>query len=397
MPTRGHFLGVVSRVNRKFFNSVNSQRVRFRLRFRDITLSFVALSERGKQGCNARTSRNGPPQTYCIVRGGTDFNSFEDAQDYCNTFFMPILSMTSTPMYRICRLIKLFGIKDGRLWVEDTLHQPDTLGWEDCYFRAENETTPAVNCKSCNVSVICVEHAIYSNDSRCDTRAEGDNDVEYCLENDKVNASEASKRCAEHSSMLGDTQKKDQSFGSLYSLSSFNQESWVDLKKEDLSELSGVFSVNFSEIDWTLSCTTVWLNAVVPWFFVRNCSDFYPVLCEASNSSKDEGVSYYSHDYIRDCGDHNWVYCFSGFRTFNKTTASEYCANYTFSLLSGKALRTLLFVRVYFLTPFQVDTVVWDSNSMSNRQSNSNTCYAIDIPAGLRVTEYNCSAKLRYA
>ncbi|KAL1462115.1 hypothetical protein MTO96_043219 [Rhipicephalus appendiculatus] len=253
-------------------------------------------------------------------------------------------------MYRICRLIKFFGIKDGRLWVEDTLHQPHTLGWEDCYFRAENETTPAVNCKSCNVSVICVDPLIYSNVSRCETTAEGDNDVEYCYENDKVNATEAIKRCSEHSSMLVDTQKIDlQAKRNLFELFRFKQESWVDLKKEDLSELSGVFSANFTEIDWALSCTTVWLNYDVPWFFVRNCSDFYPVLCEASNASKDELVITYLYKYMRDCGDSNWVYCVSQFRKFNKTTGSEYCANYTFSLLSGKVLRTLFFVGVGLL------------------------------------------------
>ncbi|KAL1462116.1 hypothetical protein MTO96_043219 [Rhipicephalus appendiculatus] len=191
---------------------------------------------------------------------------------------------------------------------------------------------------------------IYSNVSRCETTAEGDNDVEYCYENDKVNATEAIKRCSEHSSMLVDTQKIDlQAKRNLFELFRFKQESWVDLKKEDLSELSGVFSANFTEIDWALSCTTVWLNYDVPWFFVRNCSDFYPVLCEASNASKDELVITYLYKYMRDCGDSNWVYCVSQFRKFNKTTGSEYCANYTFSLLSGKVLRTLFFVGVGLL------------------------------------------------
>ncbi|KAL1475698.1 hypothetical protein MTO96_019223 [Rhipicephalus appendiculatus] len=72
-----------------------------------------------------------PPHTYCLVRSGMDFYSFNDSRQYCETILMSVLSMASTPMYRICRLIRHFGIQNRRLWVMDTLHQPDTLGWED--------------------------------------------------------------------------------------------------------------------------------------------------------------------------------------------------------------------------------------------------------------------------
>ncbi|KAL3181430.1 hypothetical protein MRX96_036976 [Rhipicephalus microplus] len=121
------------------------------------------------------------------------------------------------------------------------------------------------------------------------TRSEGDNDVEYCYENDEANTTEALEQCAQHSSMLMDIAKTDVLIeNKLHDIIRFYQESWVDIKQEDVSELSGVFSKNFAEIDWNASCTTVWFKRGVPWFFVRNCSDLYPVLCEASDASTRE-------------------------------------------------------------------------------------------------------------
>ncbi|KAH7975455.1 hypothetical protein HPB52_001784 [Rhipicephalus sanguineus] len=60
-----------------------------------------------------------PPHTYCHLRNTTGFYTFDDADKYCQSIAMSVLSMIYTPMYRICRLIRLFGIKDHRLWVED--------------------------------------------------------------------------------------------------------------------------------------------------------------------------------------------------------------------------------------------------------------------------------------
>ncbi|KAL1419040.1 hypothetical protein MTO96_025476 [Rhipicephalus appendiculatus] len=134
-----------------------------------------------------------PPHTYCLVRNSKELYPNLNADQFCSWTMTNPISMIYTPMYRICRLMRFFGIKDSRLLIEDTLQQPDIIGWEDCYFRAENETKPTVNCSSCNVSVICEDHAIYSNVSRCVTRAEGDKDVEYCYNYDKANATEATE------------------------------------------------------------------------------------------------------------------------------------------------------------------------------------------------------------
>ncbi|XP_037274621.2 uncharacterized protein LOC119167267 [Rhipicephalus microplus] len=177
-----------------------------------------------------------PPHTYCLVRNGMYFNTFDDADSYCNSIFLRLLSMTSAPMYRICRLIRLFRIKDRRLWVKNTVHQPSTLGWEDCYFRAENKPKPPVNCDSCNISVICVDDSIYSDVSQCVTRTEGDNDVEYCYEDEKVDATEVNEQCKKHSSVLVDTQRIDRGVWTdirgLFYLDL--EESWVDLNQNDL-------------------------------------------------------------------------------------------------------------------------------------------------------------------
>ncbi|KAL1419039.1 hypothetical protein MTO96_025475 [Rhipicephalus appendiculatus] len=154
----------------------------------------------------------------------------------------------------------------------------------------------------------------------------------------------------------------------------FDQESWVDLKEEDMSEVSGVFHMDFAEIDWTSSCTTVWLQRYgVPWFFVRNCSDSYPVLCQASDASEHETEDY-EHLVIDDCGDSNWKYCFSGESTFDKTTAAEFCSS-----------------QRLFDIP-----VIWDAGSTSDRQNDTDACYAIDLRRGNKVIEYNCSEELGY-
>ncbi|KAL1475699.1 hypothetical protein MTO96_019224 [Rhipicephalus appendiculatus] len=97
------------------------------------------------------------------------------------------------------------------------------------------------------------------------------------------------------------------------------------------------------------------------------------VLCEVKGAS-----TYPFYYYIRTCGSvpahetkiyHYWMYCFSGTLTFNKTTASEFCANYTLSVLSAKSLRTLFFVRRYYYTYEyeQRPVLIWDAGGLSYR------------------------------
>ncbi|KAL3219306.1 hypothetical protein MRX96_030509 [Rhipicephalus microplus] len=118
----------------------------------------------------------------------------------------------------------------------------------------------------------------------------GDSVVEYCFENDKASAPDAIRRCAQQSSAIVDTykvlDKKEQIFSLLFALPFMTKEYWVDLKAEDISKLRGVISVDFTQIDWSATCATVWIGGIVPWFFVRNCSDLYRVLCESTDSAE---------------------------------------------------------------------------------------------------------------
>ncbi|KAL1475697.1 hypothetical protein MTO96_019222 [Rhipicephalus appendiculatus] len=290
----------------------------------------------------------------------------------CFHYAMKPISLTTTPMYRFCRLIRLFGIEDHRVWVEDTLHQPDTLSWEDCYFRAENETQPpAASCDTCKVAVICEDEFHHANWPRCVTTTAGGSDVEYCYESDKANATEASKRCAQHSSTLIDIMHMDpfKRF-KLARLSDTDKEYWVDIKEEDVSELSGVVSANFADIDWTSPCTTVWVGGGVPWFFVRNCSDFYRVICEPNYE-----IRYPYGNYISDCGASSsryYEFCAAGGRVLNKTSAYEYCAKHSYSLLSGNHSYSLL-----QSTRTVPEPIIWDARSASSRKNGSNTCGAV--------------------
>ncbi|KAL1422077.1 hypothetical protein MTO96_003886, partial [Rhipicephalus appendiculatus] len=115
------------------------------------------------------------------------------------------------------------------------LLQPDMLSWEDCYFLAENETRPPAHCPSCKVSVIC--EAVYHHDDelRCATGTEDGSPVEYCYQNDKVIASDAIKRCEQHSSAIIDVVPMNEGVRNLMaSLLDFTEEYWVDLKEDDV-------------------------------------------------------------------------------------------------------------------------------------------------------------------
>ncbi|XP_075730769.1 uncharacterized protein LOC142774264 [Rhipicephalus microplus] len=96
-----------------------------------------------------------PPHAYCNVLSTNRHKRLSEAENDCRSLKVALTNMATTPMYRICRLIRLFGIEDQRIWVEDILYQPDTISWEDCFFWVENETTPPAECGTCNVSVIC--------------------------------------------------------------------------------------------------------------------------------------------------------------------------------------------------------------------------------------------------
>ncbi|XP_065311710.1 uncharacterized protein [Dermacentor albipictus] len=225
-----------------------------------------------------------PAATYCHIVNLTHEYRYDDADYVCFIWMrMTVLSMITTPMYRLCHLMKLFHIEDHGLLVQDTLLQADMLTWDDCYFDVRNETKRSADCAACKIAVVCGHQVEYSNGPECATATEGNIDVEYCHGKDKVNATEASKRCADKSSALVDMkQVRDPLHHSFGNDPSVNREFWLDLTKEDLREVSGLVAFDLDDIDWNMPCITVWLGALVPWFYKRNCSQLYPVICEDS-------------------------------------------------------------------------------------------------------------------
>ncbi|XP_054932612.1 uncharacterized protein [Dermacentor andersoni] len=228
-----------------------------------------------------------PAATYCHIGKATPANTYHAEYECLVWTRMSVLSMTTTPMYRLCHLMKLFHIEDHGLLVQDTLLQMDTLTWDDCYFDVRNETKPPENCATCEIALVCATELHYSNGPECVTKAEGNNDVQYCYGKDKVNATEASKRCAEKSSALVEIEELPRLLHeTLANEPLLNWEFWVDLTKEDVRELAGVVAFDVDDIDWNMPCITVWFGAWVPWFYKRNCSQLYHVICENSIQSK---------------------------------------------------------------------------------------------------------------
>ncbi|KAH8036305.1 hypothetical protein HPB51_024641 [Rhipicephalus microplus] len=76
----------------------------------------------------------------------------------------------------------------------------------------------------------------YSYGPRCAKATYGERVVEYCYENEKVNAADALKRCTQkHSSAIVHTFRTNEKISYLlFSLLGFSREYWVNLKAEDI-------------------------------------------------------------------------------------------------------------------------------------------------------------------
>ncbi|XP_065311709.1 uncharacterized protein [Dermacentor albipictus] len=345
-----------------------------------------------------------PAATYCHIVNLTHEYTYDDADYVCFIWMrMTVLSMITTPMYRLCHLMKLFHIEDHGLLVQDTLLQADMLTWDDCYFDVRNETKRSADCTACKIAVVCAHQVEYSNGPECATATEGNIDVEYCHGKDKVNATEASKRCADKSSALVDMkQMPDPLHNSFENDPSVNREFWLDLTKEDLREVSGLLAFDLDDIDWNMPCITVWLGALVPWFYKRNCSQLYPVICEGSTYDWSKQRRYIAVE--ADCANVSveTTHCQSEGGTFNKTTASEFCANHRLLLLNAKTFYRVLGIvfRSDEQSPpwFDQSLEIWDARSKSSRQHSIDECLAFNLYGSRRIewSPRNCSEELRY-
>ncbi|XP_072142628.1 uncharacterized protein [Dermacentor andersoni] len=347
-----------------------------------------------------------PVRTYCHVLGLTGVVTAQAAQNECRAISMDIISMNTTPMHRLCTLMKLFGLEEHKLWLADVLNQSGPLTWDECNIEvlAANVTKAPSNCTICNIAVVCDAGFYHASGSNCVVVEHDSDDVEYCYYDEKATALESRDHCLSQSSqsllmnvrLLNETQ-----LDYLRRVVRTDLEFWVDLKEEDVRELSGVVSFNADSIDWGSSCFTVWFGRDVPWFFKRNCDELYPVVCEDSTKT----WSLREHGLANDCIYHrsgSWMfdYCVPEGRTFNMAAGSRFCSNHSMSLLKGRTLHELFFVYTRIdnqprdaLEKF----LIWEAGSTLSRKHEMKTCPAVNFLASpLATLPRNCSEKLGY-
>ncbi|XP_075538006.1 uncharacterized protein LOC142572637 isoform X2 [Dermacentor variabilis] len=347
-----------------------------------------------------------PVRTYCHVLGLTGVITAQAAQNECRAISMDIISMNTTPMHRLCTLMKLFGLEEHKLWLADVLNQSEPLTWDECNIEvlAANVTKAPSNCTICNIAVVCDAGFYHTSGSNCVVVERGSDDVEYCYYDDKATALESRDRClseSPQSTLMHVWLLNEAQLDYVRRVVRTDLEFWVDLKEEDVRELSGVVSFNAESIDWGSSCFTVWFGRDVPWFFKRNCDELYPVVCEDSTKT----WSLRKHDSAYDCIYHrsqSWMfdYCVPEGRTFNMTAGSRFCSSHSMSLLKGRTLHELFFVYTRIdnqprdaLEKF----LIWEAGSTVSRKHEMITCPAVNFLASpLATLPRSCSEKLGY-
>ncbi|XP_037511021.1 uncharacterized protein LOC119387636 [Rhipicephalus sanguineus] len=200
-----------------------------------------------------------PLRTYCHVLGLTGIITAQVAEEECRAISMDIISMNTTPMHRLCTLMKHFGLEEHKLWLADVLDRSDTLTWDECNIEvlAANVTKAPSNCTICNIAVVCDAGFYHSNGSNCIVMEHNNEDVEYCYHDDKASAAESRQNCLDQpspSSMLMEGRLlNDSQVDYIRRLVRTDLEFWVDLKQEDVSDLSGVVAFDADAIDWNSS------------------------------------------------------------------------------------------------------------------------------------------------
>nr|XP_037285645.1 uncharacterized protein LOC119178541 [Rhipicephalus microplus] len=374
-----------------------------------------------------------PLRTYCHVLGLTGVITAQVADEECRAISMDIISLNTTPMHRLCTLMKHFGLEERKLWLADVLDRSDTLTWDECNIEvlAANVTKPPSNCTICNIAVVCDAGFYHSNGSNCIVMEHGNEEVEYCYHDDKLSALESRQSCLSQPSpfsMLMDGRLlNDSQVDYIRQLVRTDLKFWVDLKQEDVGQLSGVvafdayaidwntscFTVWFGRdvpwffksscdeimsrptlflhtqlsgvvafdayaIDWNTSCFTVWFGRDVPWFFKSSCDELYPVVCEDS-TKRGRGMNYQFTDCIYHKSQ-SWMfdYCVPEGRAFSMTAAAKFCDDHAMTLLNGKTLHELFFV--YTRIDKQPSSVtdnflVWDARGSLGGQALSSVLY----------------------
>ncbi|XP_075744722.1 uncharacterized protein LOC119178622 isoform X3 [Rhipicephalus microplus] len=348
-----------------------------------------------------------PLRTYCHVLGLTGVITAQVADEECRAISMDIISLNTTPMHRLCTLMKHFGLEERKLWLADVFDRSDTLTWDECNIEvlAANVTKPPSNCTICNIAVVCDAGFYHSNGSNCIVMEHGNEEVEYCYHDDKLSALESRQSCLSQPSplsMLMDGRLlNDSQVDYIRRLVRTDLKFWVDLKQEDVGQLSGVVAFDAYAIDWNTSCFTVWFGRDVPWFFKTSCDELYPVVCEDS-TKRGRGMNYQFSDCIYHKSQ-SWMfdYCVPEGRAFSMTAAAKFCVNHAMSLLNGKTLHELFFV--YTRIDKQPSSVtdnflVWDARgSLGGYNQPFHKCQALGIRGSSFVPVLrSCSEKLGY-
>ncbi|XP_077515090.1 uncharacterized protein LOC144125507 isoform X2 [Amblyomma americanum] len=351
-----------------------------------------------------------PARTYCHILGLTGPIDAQQAEGECRAISMDMLSMNTTTDDRLCVLMNLFGLEEHKLWLADVFDQlqPQPHSWEKCKVEVLNASSTKApsnpsNCTICNIAVVCDAGFYHSNGPNCVTVEEGSSQVEYCYHNDRIRAAESTSRCLEHAARPLDVWELN---GTLLEyvkpLVRTDLEFWVDLREEDVRNLSGVIAFDTRNIDWNTSCVTVWFGRDVPWFFKRNCSDFFPIVCEDTVKKQLTSIKNYGFPDCLYHRSHSWMfdYCIPEGHTYDKGTGSEFCNNHSMSLLRGSTLDELFYVytHVHGRPRQSYDRfLIWDARYSGAWSQASNTCLAtllVETPPGKHPR--SCSQKLGY-
>ncbi|XP_077556438.1 uncharacterized protein LOC144170480 isoform X2 [Haemaphysalis longicornis] len=347
-----------------------------------------------------------PVRTYCRVLSMTGVITADAAERECGSIGMKMLSSKTTPLNRLCTLMKIFSLEEHNIWLADVLNETQQLTFDQCKLEIlqENVTKLPSSCTICNIAVICDAGFYHSNGSTCVTVEENSGEVEYCYYENGTSARNSVLRCKEESAELMDASKLNgtETLEYVKRLVRTDLEFWVDLKKEDVTELSGVLAFDPEEIDWNTSCITVWFGRDVPWFFRRNCDESYPVICQDGPTFGEYDQLYRKHD---DCVYHqsnSWMfsYCIPEDRKFGLTAASEFCSYQNMALLRGSTLRELYYVYANTHPPHQHDIYrfrIWDSGFLEGPDSMSTVCTSTSLISGWPEREKRpCHLQLGY-
>lgn len=322
-----------------------------------------------------------PVRTYCHVLGLEGSITASEANKECNEISMNLLSIKTTPQHRICTLMKVFKLDEAKLWIADMSDTLPNSTLSRCNLEVLDETVSNVGrrCKNCSIAVLCDAGFYQSNGANCVTVQEDSRDVEYCYHQEPLGAYESRLQCRNHSTdLMNETLLRQHSLlNYVRPIVRTDLEFWVNMRKEDVSEVSGVIAFNTFDHDWSHSCVTVWFGRDVPWFFRRKCEDTFQIVCQDTNNKwrnhsngallPHRGYEKYPQKNCFYHASHSWTfgYCVPEGHKFTISEGMEFCKSRSMELLRGSTLRELFYVSRHLEKHHHNNMdryLVWDSS-----------------------------------